>query len=78
MTGEAFFGELKKGFVQNIPIIFARKLINNQSTIFQELKLYCSFEAAVGINGKLWVKANDANKTIIVINAIKKSQFMDI
>jgi hypothetical protein len=34
MTGEAFFGELKKGFVQNIPIIFARKLINNQSTIF--------------------------------------------
>ncbi len=77
MTGEAFFGELKKGCLKKISIDFSKRLVSNQSNIFQKIQGYCSFEAAVGLNGVLWVKAADCNNTIIVMNAILNSENMD-
>ena len=76
MTGEAFFGELKKGLITKIPIAYARALMNNETTIFKTIQRYCNFEVAIGLNGKIWVAANDNNNTIIVSNAIKKAQHM--
>ena len=77
MTGEAFFGELKKGLIVAIPIAYARRLMNNETAVFKTLQRYCNFEVAIGVNGKLWVSANDHNNTIIVANAIKKVANME-
>ena len=37
MTGEAFFGDLKKGLITKIPIAYARSLMNNETNIFKTL-----------------------------------------
>lgn len=45
--------------------------------IMKELQKYCSFEAAVGINGFIWVSSADTKNTIIIINALKKIANLD-
>ncbi len=76
MTGEAFFGELKDGIVFNVSIRLCRKLLQKEPLILRLFQEYVSFEICVGVNGRIWINSNDIKNTIILMNSIKKSEYM--
>ena len=52
------------------------RLLQKNSTVMQELGSRQKFELAVGMNGRLWVKAPSPSDTIIVANALLASEYM--
>lgn len=66
ITGkEGGFGLLdESGYIFDINLNFARELLFNKNSIFLEkLATKCTFEIAIGINGKIWLKCGDGIKT---------------
>ena len=58
-SGEAFFGELKGGFVKDFPVSFCRALLNQEPRhehLLNQLGAKMQFEINIGFNGKIWVK----------------------
>lgn len=66
ITGkEGGFGLLdESGYIFDINLNFARELLFNKNSVFLEkLATKCTFEIAIGINGKIWLKCGDGIKT---------------
>lgn len=59
------FGLLdESGYIFDINLNFARELLFNENSIFlNKLSTKCSYEIAIGINGKIWLKCGDGIKT---------------
>eukprot|EP01006_Ploeotia_vitrea_P022049 TRINITY_DN54456_c0_g1_i2.p1 TRINITY_DN54456_c0_g1~~TRINITY_DN54456_c0_g1_i2.p1 ORF type:complete len:256 (+),score=24.87 TRINITY_DN54456_c0_g1_i2:27-794(+) len=70
VSGWGIFGELKDGYVFEVSIQLATRLIG-QATILETIGKKWPYEVAVGINGRVWVRAETAQRTILVMNAIK-------
>lgn len=70
-SGEAFFGELKGGFVKDFPIAFCRKLLQD-STILEKMGEKIQYEVNIGYNGRIWVKSERPIDTIFIFNALEK------
>lgn len=62
---EGGFGLLdESGFIFDVNMNFARELLFNKSCIFLEkLASRCSFEIAIGINGRVWIKCGNGLQT---------------
>jgi exosome complex component RRP40 len=76
-TGKADeYGELKGGFVIKVSLGLSRRLMNPKTLILRLLCQNFRFEAAVGMNGKVWIKSDSAKQTILICNAIKNSEFL--
>ena len=73
-SGDAFFQDLKDGFVRDFPIVFCRKqlLTQKEDYLLEKLGNIMAFEMCVGYNGKVWVKAEKVEHTIFIINALQK------
>ena len=77
-TGKADgYGELKAGFVTKISLGLARRLLDPKSLVLRLLGQHIPFEMATGMNGKVWVNSASAQRTILICNAIKNSEYLD-
>ncbi|KAG0205807.1 Exosome component 3 [Mortierella sp. GBA30] len=77
-TGKADgYGELKSGFVSQISLGLARRLLDPKTLVLRLLGQHIPFETAVGMNGKVWVNSASAKHTILICNAIKNSEYLD-
>ncbi|KAJ1952024.1 exosome non-catalytic core subunit rrp40 [Linderina pennispora] len=77
-TGKAEgYGELSSGFVFQCSLGLARRLMDAQAPVLNALGDEVPFEAAVGLNGRVWVHAETPAATILVTNAIRNSEFLD-
>lgn len=47
------------------------------STVLSFVASHFSFEAAVGMNGAVWIRSKDSMESIIIRNAILNSEFLD-
>eukprot|EP01080_Neovahlkampfia_damariscottae_P010171 gene10171-2591_t len=56
VTGESQFGELKEGYLIQCSIGLCKKLLDPNCYILSYLGEKISFECAIGINGRVWVK----------------------
>lgn len=66
-TGKsAGYGQLKEGNIISVSLGFARHLLFKGHPVLEELGAIYSYELAVGVNGKIWVKGPD-NKTTLLI-----------
>ena len=80
-SGEAFFGELKNGFVRDFPIGFCRELllgdrdgsqeVTTSIYLLHKLREKFQFEMKVGYNGKVWIKARMSD-TVFIFNAFER------
>ncbi|XP_021890833.1 putative exosome complex component rrp40 [Carica papaya] len=71
----AEFGLLKEGFMFETSTGLSRMLLSSPSCpVLEALGSKLSFEIAVGLNGRVWVKGVDPRTTIIVANAIMNSE----
>ncbi|CAL1530468.1 unnamed protein product [Lymnaea stagnalis] len=67
----------KGGFLFHCHINLARKLLNPECVVLKQLGRRFKFEIAVGINGRVWVKANNEIQTIAMANAVMASELMN-
>ncbi|XP_026191978.1 putative exosome complex component rrp40 [Cyclospora cayetanensis] len=56
-SSEKLLGELRDGVVIEVPIPFAQSLLSPDSLILQLLGTRLPFEIAVGLNGRVWIRA---------------------
>ncbi|KAF7124133.1 hypothetical protein RHSIM_Rhsim12G0164400 [Rhododendron simsii] len=75
-TGKAAeYGPLKDGYMFESSTGLARMLLNSPTCpVLETLGKKLSFEIAVGLNGRVWVNAEDPSTVILVSNAIMNSE----
>ncbi|KAJ2160506.1 exosome non-catalytic core subunit rrp40 [Coemansia sp. RSA 552] len=77
-TGKAEgYGELAGGFMFKCSLGLARRLISGSAPVLGALGKSLPFEVAVGVNGRVWLDAESPQKTVLVANAIRNSEFLD-
>ena len=57
-------------------LMFPSRLLAKPSPVLKALGARLKYECVVGVNGRVWVKAADVAQTIIVVNAVRNSEFM--
>ncbi|AGO11587.1 AaceriADL196Wp [[Ashbya] aceris (nom. inval.)] len=72
---DAGFGLLDGGMVAEVSLGFARELLLNETfPLLPELARHAQFEVAIGVNGKIWVKAETLRTTLGCVRAIEACQ----
>jgi exosome complex component RRP40 len=64
------------GFMIRCSLGLCRKLLAEPSPVLKALGARLKYECVVGVNGRVWVKAADVAQTIIVVNAVRNSEYM--
>ncbi|KAL0481564.1 exosome complex protein RPR40 [Acrasis kona] len=77
ITGQSVFGPLKHGFVINCSLGMSRRLLDPNCELFKQIGDKCSFEAAVGMNGRVWITSEDSRDIVLISNALEYSQHLD-
>ncbi|KAK7048454.1 exosome complex component rrp40 [Favolaschia claudopus] len=65
------FGELKGGFMLRCSLAMSRQLLDSQHFLLPLLGARFPLEAAVGVNGRVWVKAQEVRETIAIVRCIE-------
>lgn len=72
------FGELTGGHVLRCSLGLARSLLDPRCAVLACLGELLPYEVAVGMNGRVWVKAGTAREMVFVANAIQNSESMRV
>ncbi|XP_076861993.1 exosome complex component RRP40 [Brachyhypopomus gauderio] len=73
-NGMGVFGA--DGFLFKVSLGLVRRLLSPQSEIIKDLEKLFPFEMVVGMNGRIWVKSKDIQKTLIVANLLESCENM--
>ena len=74
---KAGLGQLSGGgFVFTVPLHLVRKLLSAECALLPALGKSLQFEIAVGMNGRVWLRARSARDTICLANAISAAEHM--
>lgn len=75
-TGQnAGFGLLEGGIVVDVTLGYARHLLFDEDfPLFKILARYTQFETAIGVNGKVWLKCEEAKNTLACYRSIINCQ----
>jgi len=65
------------GFMFQLPLHTVRKLLSPKSVLLSTLGKHMVFEIAVGMNGRVWVRARTVKETICLANAVECAEFMN-
>lgn len=66
----------ERGFVFTVPLEVSRKLLSPKMTILRKLGQTVPFEVAVGLNGRVWIKAKTTKQTLVLAQAINLTEHM--
>lgn len=67
-------GELTGGYVFSVSLAYARRLLAPRCAILNALGPRVPYEIAVGLNGRVWVKAETVRRTLLVFHAIRAAE----
>lgn len=62
--------------IQNDLYFIFFRVLNPDCVLLKLLGKRLSFEVAIGMNGRLWIKARSISETIAIANAISASEYM--
>ncbi|KAI8611621.1 hypothetical protein BC830DRAFT_1068320 [Chytriomyces sp. MP71] len=68
------YGEMKGGFMFKCSLGLCRSLMDPSNPFMQQLGNVCAFETAVGMNGRVWVKAETPRQTVLLVQALLGSE----
>jgi exosome complex component RRP40 len=74
---KAGLGVLSGGFVFTVPLNVIRKLLSPDCVLLSTLGANIPFEVAIGMNGRIWIRAKTTRDTISLANAIASAEFMN-
>lgn len=66
----------KGGYMIKVPINICRRLLAPDSKISEFLGQKYRFEKAIGINGRIWIRARSFETTILISNFIKQLEYI--
>ncbi|CAG0895944.1 unnamed protein product [Darwinula stevensoni] len=66
-------GPLEEGFLITLPLHTARRLLSSDWPLLHLLGREISYEAAVGLNGRVWIKGRTIKDTLAVATALETS-----
>ena len=69
-------GVLNDGYLFNVSLNLVRKLLNKSCQLLQTLGKSIPFEIAIGMNGRVWIRAKTVRNTIGIANAIQVAEHM--
>jgi len=72
-TGEVQYGELKGGLSFEVALSAAARLVAVDCTVLDRLGKDFAFEACVGQNGRVWLNAQTARETVLLLQAVRRS-----
>lgn len=75
VSGETLYGELKGGNVVRVSLALARRLVSDER-LLGFLGERIPFESAVGVNGRVWLRAEDVRKTVLLSVAVERADDM--
>lgn len=75
-SGEAFFGELKGGYLFKVSLRLSEKLLQPNCIVLECLAKQLAFEIAVGMNGVVWIDAKKPIEIVLISNSIKQTEKM--
>jgi exosome complex component RRP40 len=78
VSGETLYSELKGGNIVTVSTALARALRNTSSAVLAALETYMRFEVAIGANGRVWVKSDSIQNTIVLCLLIAKADEMPV
>lgn len=64
------------GFMFSVPLHLVRKLLAPDSDLLKALGGSTPFEVAVGMNGRIWLRARSVRETMILSQAMECSEYM--
>jgi exosome complex component RRP40 len=70
----AEFGGLIDGYMFHCSIRLARSLLQRNNVCLKALGKWLSYEVAVGMNGRVYVKTAKPEMTVVIVSAIKNSE----
>jgi exosome complex component RRP40 len=70
-------GELVGGYMCQCSLSLCRSLLFKTNPVLPYLCEMFSYEAAIGSNGRIWVNSGSEQHTILLINAILNSEFLN-
>lgn len=75
-TGKAGgFGELKGGYILDVSLAYARFLLYEEGAqLLMKIGEKVSFEIAIGVNGKIWVNAEDILVILKISNIVQECE----
>lgn len=76
--GETLYGELKGGNLISVSLALARTLIKSKNLVLSTLGERVSFQSAVGLNGRVWIQSTSVHETIVLSEAIKKADVLEV
>lgn len=69
------FGLLEGGYVFDVSLAFARTLLFEPNhELLNLLVKRCKFEIAIGLNGRIWIKADELKYTLALAKSIERAQ----
>ncbi|KAJ2538408.1 exosome non-catalytic core subunit rrp40 [Coemansia sp. RSA 1933] len=72
------YGELSGGFLFKCSLGLARRLMDSKAPVLQALGSEIPFETAIGLNGRVWINSETPATSVLVVNAIKNSEFLTV
>lgn len=76
VSGETLYGELKTGNMVQVSLALARSLLQKNGPILTRLGAKIPFESAIGVNGRVWIKSDSIQNTVLLSSAIMKADTM--
>lgn len=64
------------GYMMKVPINICRRLLAPDSRISELLGQKYRFEKAIGLNGRIWIRAKSLQTTILISNFIKQLEYI--
>lgn len=64
------YGELVDGYMVRTSLTLAYRLLDENCAVLQQLGRVMPYEIAVGMNGRVWVKASSYSAALVVLQAI--------
>jgi exosome complex component RRP40 len=79
-TGESTFGELgdERGCMFEIPRATCKRLSSPTCALLDALASWFAYEIVVGLNGRVWIAAEDARHVIVIGNVLQAASGLNI
>lgn len=68
------FGQLQEGNIVSVGLGFARRLLFEGHPVLDAIGAKHQYELAIGVNGRIWVKANDDKTTLAISKWIQAAE----
>ena len=64
------------GFMFTVPLNLVRKLLSPECNLLTKLGECAPFEIAVGVNGRVWLRARSVKETMLLVQGVSSAEYM--